>query len=195
MSIGPSEFRRIHETFHPRVVRYLTRLLGRSDAEDVAQMVMLKVSEGLRGFRGEAGLSTWIYRVATNAALDRLRVRHPEDGGDPLPREDDAEAVPPEAQSPSAEATVLRGEMSACIRAFVEALPANYRTVMVLAEIEGFTNAETAQILGISIDAVKIRLHRARAALRRDLEAGCAFDHDERRGLACDRKSLAARAP
>jgi RNA polymerase sigma-70 factor, ECF subfamily len=186
MSIGPSEFRQIHETFRPRVVRYLSRWLAKGEAEDVAQTVMLKVSEGLRGFRGEASLSTWIYRVATNAALDRLRARGPEAAQDPQPAED--ETLPPEAQIPSAEATAIRGEMSACIRAFVEALPESYRTVMVLAEIEGFTNAEIAEILGIGLDAVKIRLHRARAALRRDLEAGCAFEHDERRGLACDRK-------
>jgi RNA polymerase sigma-70 factor, ECF subfamily len=194
MSTGPSEFRRIHATFHPRVVRYLTRLVGKSQAEDVAQIVMLKVSEGLRGFRGEASLSTWIYRVATNAALDRLRARGPEAAHDTARPEGDAE-VPPEAQTPSAEAAAIRAEMSACIRAFVEALPENYRTVMALAEIEGFTNAEIAEILGIGVDAVKIRLHRARAALRKDLEAGCDLEHDGRRELACDPKPRIRRTP
>ena len=193
MSSAPSEFRRIHETFHPRVVRYLTRLVGKGQAEDIAQTVMLKVSEGLRGFRGEASLSTWIYRVATNAALDQLRTRRPEAQGAAEP-EDDAE-VPPEAQTPSVEAIAIRGEMNACIRGFVEALPENYRTVMVLAEIEGFTNAEIAQILGIGVDAVKIRLHRARAALRKDLAAGCNLEHDEHRELACDPKPRIRRTP
>jgi RNA polymerase sigma-70 factor (ECF subfamily) len=193
MSSASSEFRRIHETFHPRVVRYLTRLVGRGQAEDIAQTVMLKVSEGLRGFRGEASLSTWIYGVATNAALDQLRTRRPEaqDAAEP---EDDAE-VPPEAQTPSVEAIAIRGEMNACIRGFVEALPENYRTVMVLAEIEGFTNAEIAQILGIGVDAVKIRLHRARAALRKDLAAGCNLEHDKHRELACDPKPRIRRTP
>jgi RNA polymerase sigma-70 factor (ECF subfamily) len=192
--MSTSEFRRIHETFHPRVVRYLTRLVGKSDAEDVAQTVMLKVSEGLGGFRGEASLATWIYRVATNAALDRLRARGPEAQDRPQQVEDD-EALPPEAQAPSTEATAIRGEMSACIRAFVEALPDNYRTVMVLAEIEGFTNAEIAEILGIGIDAVKIRLHRARAALRNDLAAGCNLERDGHSELSCDRKPRILRAP
>lgn len=193
MSTPAPEFRRIHEAFHPRVVRYLTRLVGKDEAEDVAQAVMLKVSEGLCRFRGEASLSTWIYRVATNAAFDRLRARRPEEAREPAP-EDDAE-VPPEAQTPSAEATAMRGEMSACIRGFVEALPESYRTVMVLAEIEGFTNAEIAQILGIGVDAVKIRLHRARAALRRDLAAGCRIERDERHELACDPKPRIGRIP
>jgi RNA polymerase sigma-70 factor, ECF subfamily len=194
MSTAPSEFRRIHETFHPRVLRYLTRLVGKSEAEDVAQTVMLKVSEGLRGFRGEASLATWIYRVATNAALDRLRARRPEQALDAADPEDDAE-VPPEAQTPSAEATAIRGEMSACIRGFVDALPESYRTVMVLAEIEGFTNAEIAEILGIGVDAVKIRLHRARAALRRDLTAGCNLEHDGQRELTCDPRPRSRRTP
>lgn len=194
MLAASSEFLRIHETFHPRIVRYLTRLVGKSEAEDVAQIVMLKVSEGLRGFRGEASLSTWIYRVATNAALDRLRARGPEAAQDAGRPEDDAE-VPPEAQAPSTEATAIRAEMSACIRTFVEALPENYRTVMVLAAIEGFTNVEIAEILGIGLDAVKIRLHRARGALRKDLEAGCDLEHDGHRGLACDPKPRTRRTP
>jgi RNA polymerase sigma-70 factor, ECF subfamily len=194
MSIGPSEFHRIHETFHPRVLRYLTRLVGNSDAEDVAQAVMLKVSEGLHGFRGEASLATWIYRVATNAALDRLRARGPQEARN-SPQPEDDEAVPPEAQAPSAEATAIRGEMSACIRGFVDALPENYRAVMVLADIEGFTNAEIAEILGIGVDAVKIRLHRARAALRKDLAAGCNLERDGQHELACDPKPRIRRAP
>lgn len=194
MPSAPSEFRRIHETFHPRVIRYLTRLVGKGQAEDIAQTVMLKVSEGLRGFRGGASLSTWIYRIATNAALDRLRTRRPEEGQDVAEPEGDAEA-PLEAQTPSVEATLIRSEMSACIRRFVEALPENYRAVMVLAEIEGFTNAEIAQILGIGVDAVKIRLHRARAALRKELAAGCNLEHDEHRELACDPKPRSRRTP
>jgi RNA polymerase sigma-70 factor (ECF subfamily) len=71
MSTAPSEFRRIHETFHPRVLRYLTRLVGKSEAEDVAQTVMLKVSEGLRGFRGEASVRTWLLRIALNACRSK----------------------------------------------------------------------------------------------------------------------------
>lgn len=194
MSSATSEFRRIHETFHPRVVRYLTRLLGKDEAEDVTQTVMLKVSDGLRDFRGEASLSTWIYRVATNAALDRLRSRRPERTQAASVLADDAE-VAPEAHAPPAEATAIREEMNACIRAFVEALPENYRTVIVLAEIEGFTNVETAEILGISVDAVKIRLHRARAMLRKELAAGCNLEHDEQGDLACEPKPQLGRTP
>lgn len=184
----PAEFQRIHDSFRPRVLRYLRRLVGERDAEDLAQAVMLRVSSGLAQFRRDSSLSTWIYRIATNAAMDKLRspVREQalEDDSDP-----DESDVPLEARTPSVEAIAIRTEMSACIREFIDHLPERYRTVMVLSEMEGFKNAEIAAILGVSLDTVKIRLHRAREKLRNDLQEGCSFYRDESTGLACDRKS------
>src|SRR4030066_2023807 len=58
--------------YRPAIVRYLSRIVGRLEAEDLAQEVFVKVGRGLPGFRGESRISTWIYRIATNAALDRL---------------------------------------------------------------------------------------------------------------------------
>ncbi|MFZ2652129.1 MAG: sigma-70 family RNA polymerase sigma factor [Burkholderiaceae bacterium] len=200
MLTAASEFRRIHETFHPKVLRYLARLVGKSEAEDLAQIVMLKVSEGLSGFRGEASLSTWIYRIATNTALDRLRRS---DCGQGLLHDEiqavraesevdsDSQTCGLEARSPSAEATAISREMSACIREFVGRLPQNYKTVLALSELEGLTNAQIAEILEVSVETVKIRLHRGRERLRSALEAGCTFDRDERNELACDRKPRA----
>jgi RNA polymerase sigma-70 factor (ECF subfamily) len=89
------------------------------------------------------------------------------------------------------ETTAIRDEMSACISEFVARLPENYRAVMILSELEGFTNGEIAAILGLTLDTVKIRLHRAREKLRKDLETGCSFYRDERAELACDRKPVA----
>jgi RNA polymerase sigma-70 factor (ECF subfamily) len=98
---------------------------------------------------------------------------------------------------------VIRDEMSDCVREFVDRLQTDYRTILVLNELEGFTNTEIADILqisvdaakirlhrarAISVDAAKIRLHRARAKLKKELEKGCDFYHDERSELACDRK-------
>ena len=186
----PAEFQRIHDSFRPRVLRYLTRLVGERDAEDLAQTVMLKVSSGLPQFRHDSSLSTWIYRIATNAAMDKLRspLREQVLEDDPDPDEGD---LPPDARTPSVEAIAIRTEMSACIREFIDHLPEAYKTVMVLSEMEGFKNAEIAAILGVSLDTVKIRLHRAREKLRNDLQEGCSFDRDESTGLACDRKSSA----
>jgi RNA polymerase sigma-70 factor (ECF subfamily) len=181
------EFQSIHDDFRPKVLRYLSRLVGEADAEDLTQAVMLKVGEGLGGFRGDSSISTWIYRIATNTALDRLR-RKPAPTITETELESDEGNVPPAAQTASAENTAIREEMNACIRDFIEHLPQNYKTVIVLSELEGFKNDEIAAILGLSLDTVKIRLHRAREKLRKDLEAGCSFYHDERDEFACDRK-------
>lgn len=185
------DFQSIHDRFRPRVLRYLKRLVGDGEAEDVAQAVMLKVHQGLAGFHGESTVSTWIYRIATNAALDKLR-RKPAPDSTLIEFDSDDSEVPPEVQTPSVEQAVVREEMSACIRDFIERLPENYKTVMVLSEIEGFKNDEIAAILELSLDTVKIRLHRARERLRQDLERGCNFHRDERDELACDRKPVAA---
>lgn len=187
---GAADFEQVHDEFRPRVLRYLTRLAGEREAEDLAQAVMLKVSEALPRFRGEASLSTWIYRIATNTALDHLRRKTVP----LLPAtevDSDGADLPGRELAASAESAAIRAEMSDCIHQFVEGLPDNYRTAVVLGDLEGFTNGEIAAILGLSIDAVKIRLHRAREKLRRTLEAGCSF-HRDGAGLACERKPDAA---
>ena len=187
MSMPKADFKSIHDQFRPRVLRYVTRLVGGSEAEDLTQSVMLKVSEGIARFRGDSSVSTWIYRIATNAALDRLRQRKIE----PLTEtgfEFDENDLPPAATIVSVEAAAIREEIGACIREFVQRLPENYKTVMTLSDLEGFKNEEIAAILGLTLDTVKIRLHRARERLRKDLQDGCNVYSDERAELACDRK-------
>ncbi|MHC4104654.1 MAG: sigma-70 family RNA polymerase sigma factor, partial [Planctomycetota bacterium] len=66
-------FKKIYEEFHPKILRYLSRLAGRDVAEDIAQEVFEKVSRNLGSFRGESKISTWIYRIATNKTIDRFR--------------------------------------------------------------------------------------------------------------------------
>jgi RNA polymerase sigma-70 factor (ECF subfamily) len=76
--------------------------------------------------------------------------------------------------------------MNSCIRNYIENLPENYRTVVILSELEGVKNKEIAEILNISLDNVKIRLHRARAQLRKKLESNCSFYRNEQNELSCD---------
>ena len=193
MTDTKKEFSAIHAEYRPKIVGYLRRLVG--DAEDVAQEVFVKVSRSLDNFRGDSSLSTWIYRIATNAATDHLRKPSsrqalPATGGPP---DDEAPADDSEALddgNPVLDTLLIRKDMNECIRGVVDSLPENYRTVLVLGEIEGLTNAEITEVLGISLDTVKIRLHRARARLRKALEAKCSFYHDMRNELACDRKTI-----
>ena len=196
MSGRSAQFQAIHDTYRPRILRYLTRLVGQADAEDLTQDVLIKVSNGLHRFRGDSGLATWIYRIATNTAIDKLRgssaqaTQGKEHGTAATESDPDTELElgSAAASAPSVEAGVIRGEMNRCVREFVDRLPENYRTVMVLSELEGFSNAEIGEIMGLSLDTVKIRLHRAREKLRRDLSTGCSFHRDERNEFACDRR-------
>lgn len=189
-SLPISRFQSVHDQFRPRVLRYLTRMVGEAEAEDLTQTVMLKVSRALPQFRGDSSLATWILRIAKNVALDSLRRKTiklvsqtPEDSEDGC-EDDTQQATPVE----SLEASAIRGETSSCIRQFVERLPDNYRDPLVLSEFEGFTNDEIAAILGLTVGTVKIRLHRGRERLRQSLQAGCSFDHEADGELGCDPK-------
>ena len=191
---GKRSFQEIYERFQPGVLRFLSRLVGEGEAEDVAQEVFLRVDRGLEGFRGESSVGTWIYRVARNAALDRLRSRPAwlesvrqlrahcsnEDPADVLSQIPDERA--------SLERYLIGKEMSECIRGRIGNLPGSYGEVLALRELGGMTNAEIASALGVSEGAVKIRLHRARSLLREDLGTHCNLYRDERDELACDPK-------
>jgi RNA polymerase sigma-70 factor, ECF subfamily len=183
------DFNQIYADYQPGILRYLTQLAGVRAAEDLTQETFIRVGQALGSFNHQSSLSTWIYKIATNAATDRLRSRafrqetvtvyHTETGHCPESSAD---------SSFSTEEQVIRKEMNECIHAYVDLLPENYRTVLILSEMEGFRNSEIADILGISLDTVKIRLHRAREKLRQELGANCIFYRNDCNQLACESK-------
>jgi RNA polymerase sigma-70 factor (ECF subfamily) len=181
MSAIMSDFQKIHSDFRPKILRYLTRLVGAQEAEDITQEVFVKISQALQTFRGESQLSTWIYRIATNAALDRIRepsfkrivpngLSAASDSGEIHAA--DRVSMTAEA-SASIEQQACDDERFECYRDYVQDLPANYRAVVALSELEELTANEIADILGLSLDAVKIRLHRGRARLLKELRTHC----------------------
>jgi len=182
MSGEELEFEKIHAAFRAKIHRYLIRMLGEYESEDLTQEVFVRVSRALKTFRGEAELSTWIYRIATNAALDRLRspsfrqtVQNPSLGrlNEAGKSEMDVRNDWMGEKMPLVEQQVFRQEMNDCILDFIEKLPENYRTALVLSEFEGLSNNEIAEILGVTLETVKIRLHRAREKLKNELAANC----------------------
>jgi RNA polymerase sigma-70 factor (ECF subfamily) len=188
-------FSSVYDEFYTKILHYLKRLVGEFEAEEITQIVFEKISRNLSSFKGDSKLSTWIYRVATNAALDRLKstsFKHSFAGPLAALPINSPEAEPPVANISSTpdspDKKVIRNEMSECVREFVDMLPSDYRTIIILNEFEGLTNREIAEVLEISIDSAKIRLHRARKRLKESLAAGCDFYIDERSVLACDRK-------
>jgi RNA polymerase sigma-70 factor, ECF subfamily len=192
MGMHGLEFQDVYTEFHEKVKRYLERIVGKNDAEDLAQEVFLKINRGLAEFQGKSSLSTWVYRIATNAALDRMKSRAFREGKETVPlAETGCEPENPcvEAGTLSAEREAIRNEMNECIQEFVDRLPTDYRVVIRLSEMKDLKNQQIADVLGISLDAVKIRLHRARARLKAEFEAGCNFYQDEHGNVACDRKN------
>jgi len=179
MNTSQLEFQKIYDTYQPKIFRYMARLIGESDAEDLAQETFIKVHQALKNFRGDSQLSTWIYRIATNAALDKMRTPSFQRNSqtftpDELDETGTANGVIPlEEKKPPIEKELIRDEMNQCIRGYIEKLPKDYRVVLVLSEYEGLKNSEIAEILDVSLDTVKIRLHRAREKLKKELKEHC----------------------
>lgn len=187
------DFENIHRAFRTKIHRYLTRLVGPAEAEDLTQEVFVKVCQGLNTFKGQSQLSTWIYRIATNLAIDKMRTPSFKQSVQSTPLNEQVEiegkVIWIGEAALSAHQEVERQEMNSCIRGFVENLPESYRTVLVLSELEDMKNSDIAEILDITLATVKIRLHRAKEALKKELQAHCEFSRDERNEFACDLKS------
>jgi RNA polymerase sigma-70 factor (ECF subfamily) len=169
------ELQNIYTAFHPKILRYLTRLVGEEEAEDLTQEVFIKAGQALAGFRGESSLSSWLYRIATNTAYDKLRspafqrTAPKRQSGDPI--QDDLAEIPEcdpfsGEKIPLFEQQFVKKEMGECIWSYLEKLPESYRTVLVLSDMEGLSDKDISDILRVTLGTVKIRLHRARACLR-----------------------------
>ena len=176
MPLGPPLTpEQVFHEYAPRVYNLARRMLGNdADAEDVTQDVLLQVVRKLDTFRGESAFPTWLHRVTVNAALAHRRKRaQSEDHRVPDPLEsflDDghhAAHVRPWGVQP--DQAVLDRETHQLIEKAIAELPVLYRDVYVLADVEGLPNAEIADMLGLSVPAVKSRLHRGRMLMRDSL--------------------------
>jgi RNA polymerase sigma-70 factor (ECF subfamily) len=171
------------------IYNYLLRMVqNRAEAEDLTQETFIRVHRSLSTFRGEASLSTWIYRIATNVSHDHFRRRATQQARATLlleGTESEEEWIADEA-APSPEQLAAQSEMSTCVQRFIQRLSPDYRAVPILSDLQGLKNHEIAEVLNVSLSTVKIRLHRARARLREVLDAGCSFAHDERNVFVCE---------
>ena len=160
--------------YQDKVYGLALRLSGNpSDAEEILQDAFLKAYQHLAEFRGDASFSTWLFRIATNAALMLRRARRQratESLEQYLPRfRDDGRLVRFDlvyGRAGRVEETMERGELARQIKEAVERLPDDYRVVVELRDIEELSTDETAEILGVSPEIVSTRLHRARLMLR-----------------------------
>jgi RNA polymerase sigma-70 factor (ECF subfamily) len=170
-------FERIVREHAPRLFAVARRLLGcDGEAADAVQETFVAVHRRIHQFEGGSRLATWLHRIAVNAALMRLRTKRRRgevsiDSLLPAFTPDGHRVVARPAWSDPPETSLEREELRATIRRAIDRLPDDYRTVLVLRDIEGLDTDEAAATLGINPGAVKTRLHRARLALRELLEA------------------------
>ena len=136
-----------------------------AEAEDVLQDAWVRAFEHLASFRGEALLSTWLARIAAHEAFARLKRRRRFVGLEP-----ETEASLPASDLHDPERVAASLELRAVLESVVGAMPSGYRAVFLMREVEGLSTAETAACLELSEEAVKVRLHRAKARLRADLD-------------------------
>jgi RNA polymerase sigma-70 factor (ECF subfamily) len=155
-----------------RLLAVARRLLrSEEDARDALQEAFLQAFRGIGRFEGDARLSTWLHRIVVNASLMKLRTRarKPEQSIDELlPRfyEDGHRIDPGPAWRSDEPDPVESRELRTLVRASIDRLPEIHRNVLLLRDIEGLSTEETARMLDIKADTVKVRLHRARQALR-----------------------------
>jgi RNA polymerase sigma-70 factor (ECF subfamily) len=152
----PGSREALYHRYKRRVFALAVRIVGASDAEEVAQEAFIRIFRGLPKFRGDAALGTWIYRLAVNAALSHRSRRRP------ASLVEDAEASFPPHEPPPAGDAVLRVRLERALRS----LPIGYRTVIVLHDVEGLEHEEVAAILRCHVGTSKSQLHKARNKLR-----------------------------
>jgi RNA polymerase sigma-70 factor (ECF subfamily) len=166
-------FEIVMRRYNQRLYRAALAILGNeAEAEDVLQDAYVRAYQHLHQFQGRAQFSTWLTRIAVNEALARARRQHRavsldeplSPGGDTLMSSFAAEGPNPEQQASQA-------ELGRVLETAIMAVPEKYRAVLMLRDVENMSTAETASALGLSEENVKVRLHRARALVRKELYA------------------------
>jgi len=172
---APVAVEALFDRYHGKVYGLAMSILkNKSDAEEASQDVFLTVVRKADRFRGNSALYSWIYRICVNACLMRLRKGRrtetvPIEEFLPVFTKEGAHARPVEDWSREIERRMLDKELGQVIKRFTDELSEKYRMVFVLSDVEGLSNEETAQVLDLTIPAVKSRLHRARLYLRERL--------------------------
>lgn len=160
-------------------------------ADDLTQETFLRAFRKLETLRDDTKVSAWLYRIATNICRDHYRrsSRLGYSVSIETSREGEVGSVEetlPDTGHPLLDQWLEQDEMSACVQKYIEELPDAYRAVILLHDVEAMTGPEIAEMLGCSLGAVKIRLHRARAKLKNMLEGGCQFSTDRRGVFVCE---------
>jgi RNA polymerase sigma-70 factor (ECF subfamily) len=159
-------FEELVTTYQHRVFAVSLRMLSnRAEAEEIAQETFLRAHRALAEFRGEARLGTWLYAIASRLCLNRLA-----SGPRRHERSDDIALSQAPAEGADAVGALERDELAAALHEAVAALPEERRIVVVLRDLEGLSYEDIGEVLGVPLNTVRTRLHRARLDLKAKLE-------------------------
>jgi RNA polymerase sigma-70 factor, ECF subfamily len=181
------EFWEIYDQYYSKVRKFILALVKDEwVADDVIQETFLRVQQNIESLRDPSRLSSWIFRIAHNLCQDHFRR---------LKKSRKEERIDQEETGNLNEALIQKEigiqkeleqrQMGECVQNQINLLPESLRTVLVLFDMMEFSHQESADILGITVKNVKVRLHRARKRLKAILEEKCSFDRDERNVLIC----------
>lgn len=186
-------FEELIRQYEKKVYTLCFRMCGNSeDAEEAAQDAFLALWRGIDRCRQESSLSTWIYRLATNACIDTLRRRKKQSGSVSL--DDEELFVDAVDTSPQPQETVEHCEAQKLLQEGLSALPEEYRKVLILREIEGLSYTEIAESASIELGTVKSRISRGRSLLRNFLSGnGNFFEIASSKVTECNREEMSAK--
>jgi RNA polymerase sigma-70 factor (ECF subfamily) len=172
----PEAAEQLVERYGDRVYRLAVRITGSNeDAQEAAQDALWTAARKIHTFKGESAFGSWLYRITANAAYQKLRARRSrarEIGLDdvlPTLDEDGRHFEPMDDWSNRVDERALQGELREVLERAIDGLPPDYRTALVLHDVEGLSNPDIAEALGISLPAVKSRVHRSRLFVRKQL--------------------------
>lgn len=163
-------FELLIESYQQRVYNIALRMLGnKEDASDIAQEVFIKIYKSIAGFKEEASLSTWIYRIATNVCLDELRKRKKTKVisiDSTIQLEDSEVSMQMPDERPQPDELLTQKELKQEVQKAINDLKEEHKTVIILRDINGYSYEEIAKILDCTLGTVKSRINRARNTLK-----------------------------
>lgn len=176
------DFFEVYDRYYDRVRRFILATV-KDDwvADDLVQETFVRVQKNLDGLRDSSKLSSWLFGIAHNLCMDYFR--RLKSSGEKELLDVTRMEIPEEVL---VQKELEQQEMAKCVRDQMDLLPESLRTVIILFDTMDFSHEEIAEILGISVENTKVRLHRARKKLRSILEEKCTFEIDDRNVLTCE---------
>ena len=171
----------IHDQYYHRVRKFiLASVKNESAADDLIQETFIRIQENLDSLRDPAKISSWIFRVAYHLCQDHFRTLKKSSSHEEI--HDGLVSL----QETPAQKKLEQSEMSQCVQEQINLLPESLRSVLIFSDVMDFSHQEIADILGLTVENVKVRLHRARKKIKAILKEKCTFEVDERNVLVCE---------